>query len=153
MTVAAKSMTIARFHRAVFGSNISSPQLTHKRLERIGIKLTKDTVLTAVLAAKARAAYERYKEKNPRYVQRVQSAAGARAARQGRTKGTATDEHLVVPIPAGSRELDLPLHVIPERTRAPSAKSCERKPRTISEAQDRDIAVMLLQAAIALINR
>ena len=149
----ATSLTIARFHHAVFGSNISSPRLTHKRLERIGVKLTKDAALTPALAAKARAAYERYKEKHPRYVQRVQSAASARAARHGQARGTATDEHLVVPIPAGSRELDLPLRVIPERTRAPNLKTYERKPRTLSEVQDRDIAVMLLQAAVVLLNR
>jgi hypothetical protein len=144
-------MTIARFHRAVFGSNISSPQLTNKRLDRIGINLTKDTALTPALVNKARAAYERYKQKNPRYVQRLESAASARAARQGRIAKQATASK-AVPIPDGAREVALPLHVIPERST--SVRQFERKPRTAdAETQDRQIAVLLLQAAVALLNR
>ena len=152
--MATSPMTIARFHHAVFGSNISSPRLTHKRLERIGIKFTKDTALTPALAARARAAYELYKRKNPRYVQRVQSAASARAARKGRIRDKASGEREAVPIPEGARELALPLHVIPERSRSPSLKPFERRPRLLdAEAQDREIAIMLLQAAVALLNR
>lgn len=150
--MATSSMTIGRFHHAVFGSNISSPRLTYKRLHRIGIKLAKETALTPALAKKARTAYQRYKEKNPRYVQRLQSAASARAARQNRIKQRATGEGEAIPIPKGAREQALPLHVIPER--AAPLKHYERKARTMdADTQDRQIAVMLLQAAVALLNR
>lgn len=150
--MASPSMTIARFHHAVFGSNISSPHLTHKRLDRIGIRITKNTPLTPSLAEKARAAYARYKQENPRYVQRLQSAASAREARQGRIRVGGTTEGKAVPVPKGARELALPLHVIPERPTP--VKHYERKPRSAdAETQDRQIAVLLLQAAAALLNR
>ena len=152
--MASPSMTIARFHRAVFGSNISSPQLTNKRLDRIGIKLNKDTALTPALVNKARAAFERYKQKHPGYVKRLESAASARAARQGRIAKQTTTASEAIPIPEGARELALPLHVIPERLRKAPLKQYEHKSRvTDAEAQDRQIAVMLLQAAVALLNR
>ena len=150
--MASQTMTIARFHRAVFGSNISTASLTYKRLDRIGVKVAKNTALTPALAEKARAAYERYKLENPRYVQRLRSAARAREARRGRDKEEAAPEGKAVPVPKGARELALPLHVVPERT-APM-KHYERKPRTAdTETQDRQIAVLLLQAAVALLNR